>query len=164
MSSTSPSASSLTTLVKERLIALIREQFDLALPDLVCEVPPRTALGDLAFPVAFELAKQLKASTGQKRNPRELASALAAALEQTPTGREVHVHVEHLSYIDHACLDLLMNWAKQHESTGGKLVIDWASLQARFHPENGRKNTVVSKATAHSNGTDTDPAISQPDS
>jgi MFS superfamily sulfate permease-like transporter len=39
---------------------------------------------------------------------------LAAALEAVPTNRELHVHFEHLDYIDHACLDLLMNWEKQH--------------------------------------------------
>lgn len=88
---------------------------------------------------------------------------LASKLEKVPVRAELHVDFQHLGYIDHACLDLLMNWAKQHESTGGKLVIDWASLQARFHPENGRKNTVVLRATAHRNGTDADPAISQPD-
>lgn len=46
---------------------------------------------------------------------------------------ELHVHIEHLSYIDHACLDLLMNWARQHEGTGGKLVLDWDRLHGRFN-------------------------------
>jgi hypothetical protein len=36
-----------------------------------------------------------------------------------------------LDYVDHACLELLMNW-RQHESTGGRLVIDWGELHARF--------------------------------
>jgi MFS superfamily sulfate permease-like transporter len=58
---------------------------------------------------------------------------LAAALESVPANRELHVHFEHLNYIDHACLDLLMNWEKQHAATGGSLVIDWDSLAARFH-------------------------------
>jgi MFS superfamily sulfate permease-like transporter len=58
---------------------------------------------------------------------------LAAALEKVPATTELHVHMERLSYIDHACLDLLMNWEKQHEATGGSLVIDWDSLTARFH-------------------------------
>ena len=57
---------------------------------------------------------------------------LAAQLERVPDSAELHVDFTHLSYIDHACLDLLMNWAKQHESTGGSLVIDWSSLQGRF--------------------------------
>ncbi|MEL7497453.1 MAG: SulP family inorganic anion transporter [Planctomycetota bacterium] len=57
---------------------------------------------------------------------------LAAKLEKVPDSAELHVDFRHLSYIDHACLDLLMNWAKQHEGTGGKLVIDWSSLHGRF--------------------------------
>jgi MFS superfamily sulfate permease-like transporter len=58
---------------------------------------------------------------------------LAAALEQVPANTELHVDFEHLSYIDHACLELFMNWEKQHEATGGNLVLDWDSLHARFH-------------------------------
>jgi MFS superfamily sulfate permease-like transporter len=57
---------------------------------------------------------------------------LAATLEQVPESAELHVHFEGLRYVDHACLDLIMNWAKQHEGTGGKLVIDWESLHGRF--------------------------------
>ena len=60
---------------------------------------------------------------------------LAAALEAVPPSAELHVDFEHLDYIDHACLDLLMKWAKQHEATGGGLVIDWASLHANFRRE-----------------------------
>jgi hypothetical protein len=55
----------------------------------------------------------------------------------------LHVDFQHLDYIDHACLELLMTWAKQHEATGGKLVIDWESLHARFNRENGRKSLVA---------------------
>ncbi len=58
--------------------------------------------------------------------------SLAQKLEEVPPSAELHVDFEHLTYIDHACLDLLMNWAKQHESTGGKLVLDWSSLHGRF--------------------------------
>jgi MFS superfamily sulfate permease-like transporter len=53
---------------------------------------------------------------------------LASELERVPDNVELHVDFEHLDYIDHACLDLLMNWAKQHEGKGGTLVIDWESL------------------------------------
>ena len=58
---------------------------------------------------------------------------LASELERVPDNVELHVDFEHLNHIDHACLDLLMNWAKQHEGTGGTLVIDWESLHANFH-------------------------------
>jgi MFS superfamily sulfate permease-like transporter len=84
---------------------------------------------------------------------------LAAKLEQVPAGRELHVHFEDLDYIDHACLDLLINWGKQHSATGGSLVIDWESLTARFRQpgqelngngKNGRNG--ASAGTGLSNG------------
>jgi hypothetical protein len=45
------------------------------------------------------------------------------------------VDFEHLDYIDHACIDLLVTWARQHEAEGGRLTIDWDSLHARFRSE-----------------------------
>lgn len=57
---------------------------------------------------------------------------LATRLEQVPPGRELHVDFKNLNYIDHACLDLLTNWAAQHELTGGRVDLDWESLRARF--------------------------------
>lgn len=71
---------------------------------------------------------------------------LAAMLQTVPLNTELHVHLEGLSHIDHACLDLLMNWEKQHAATGGSLVIDWESLTARFHEfgkSNGKNNGAV---------------------
>src|SRR4029077_20007440 len=66
---------------------------------------------------------------------------LAAVLESVPPSAELHVHFEELAYIDHACLDLLMSWQKQHEATGGILEIDWDSLHARFHHYGKRVST-----------------------
>jgi MFS superfamily sulfate permease-like transporter len=60
---------------------------------------------------------------------------LASFLDQVPAGAELHVDFTHLSYIDHACLELMTSWAKRHSSTGGRLVIDWESLHARFHDD-----------------------------
>ncbi len=39
---------------------------------------------------------------------------LAQALQTIPPNTELHVHFEDLGHIDHACLDLLMKWEKQH--------------------------------------------------
>jgi MFS superfamily sulfate permease-like transporter len=57
---------------------------------------------------------------------------LAAKLDEVPQGAHLHVDFEHLDYIDHACLELLVAWEKQHESAGGRLFLDWGQLQARF--------------------------------
>ncbi len=92
------------------------------------------------------LQTDLKAEPHGKRINLALSGAatflrlprLAAVLERVPANAELHVDLEQLHYIDHACFDLLMNWAKQHEATGGTLAIDWNSLQAQFR-ENQRQ-------------------------
>lgn len=62
---------------------------------------------------------------------------LASELEKVPGDAELHVEFVRLNYIDHACLDLLLNWAKQHEETGGSLIMDWESLHANFNRASG---------------------------
>ncbi len=64
---------------------------------------------------------------------------LAEELEQVPGDVELHVDFDRLDYIDHSCLDLMRNWEKQHQATGGTLVIDWETLHASYLRENGRR-------------------------
>ena len=61
------------------------------LEHVASEVPPRTELGDLAFPVAFELAKRIKQATGEKRNPRAIAEELKEELEAVEEVARVEV-------------------------------------------------------------------------
>ncbi|HEY9785569.1 MAG TPA: SulP family inorganic anion transporter [Candidatus Obscuribacterales bacterium] len=63
---------------------------------------------------------------------------LAQAVDDVPPDSELHVHLEELDYIDHACLDLLMNWDKQHRASGGNLVIDWGTLGAMYRDRRKR--------------------------
>lgn len=63
---------------------------------------------------------------------------LAVALESVRQETELHIHFEGLDYIDHACLDLLMSWDKQHQATGGSVVIDWSTLGAVFQERRKR--------------------------
>ncbi len=58
---------------------------------------------------------------------------LASQLEGLTPGAQVHVHVNDLDYIDHACLDLLTNWDRQHVATGGSLTIEWDELSRKYH-------------------------------
>ncbi len=55
-----------------------RRLWDVEPPRLVLETPPKVELGDLALPIAFELAKVLR------RPPRKIAEELAPALELPP--------------------------------------------------------------------------------
>jgi len=57
---------------------------------------------------------------------------LADALEKLPPDAHVHVSIRDLTYIDHACLDLLVNWEQQHRALGGELVFDWETLHSVF--------------------------------
>ncbi len=63
--------------LRARLATLLRERYDLPpsdQPTLAISYPPTRALGDLALPVAFELARRLR------KAPRVIAQELAGAL------------------------------------------------------------------------------------
>ena len=77
---------------------------------------------------------------------------LASELERVPEGAELHVDFEHLNYIDHACLDLLMNWAQQHAIFGGELIMDWNKLHGRFSSDDKRSRMTL----PNSNGSTSD--------
>ncbi|MDT5159629.1 MAG: arginyl-tRNA synthetase [Acidobacteriota bacterium] len=66
--------------IRERVRAAAAAKFGVELEQIPSEVPPRTELGDLAFPIAFELAKRIKGATGEKRNPRAIAEELRLEL------------------------------------------------------------------------------------
>ena len=57
---------------------------------------------------------------------------LADQLEALPRDAELHVCLNRVTYIDHACFELLMNWAESHVTDGGSLVIDWDILHGKF--------------------------------
>jgi arginyl-tRNA synthetase len=81
----------LQTSLREAVKRAAREIFGVELEQIAAEVPPRTELGDLAFPVAFELAKRIKQATGEKRAPRGIAEQLAKALEASEGVARVEV-------------------------------------------------------------------------
>lgn len=67
----------------------------------------------------------------------------AGAIEGVRPETELHLHLEGLEYIDHACLDLIMTWDEQHQASGGKLVMDWGALGTVFQER--RKGRRMSK-------------------
>ena len=67
--------------LRETLKKAALDHFNVTLDGIATEIPPRTELGDVAFPAAFELAKLIKIATGEKSNPRAIAETLKARLE-----------------------------------------------------------------------------------
>jgi hypothetical protein len=57
---------------------------------------------------------------------------LAAALEDIPPGTELHMHIDELDFVDHACLDLIAAFESRHSETGGSVVMEWHSLMGRY--------------------------------
>jgi arginyl-tRNA synthetase len=67
--------------LKQHVEAAALELFGVELEQVAAEIPPKTELGDLAFPVAFELAKRIKQGSGVKLAPRAIAEQLKTKLE-----------------------------------------------------------------------------------
>lgn len=57
---------------------------------------------------------------------------LADTLDNVPAKAELHIHFEKLYYLDHSCLDIMKDWAKTHEESGGKVIVDWDRLVERY--------------------------------
>ncbi|MET0752197.1 MAG: arginine--tRNA ligase [Pyrinomonadaceae bacterium] len=83
--------SELQNVLREKVVQIAKDNFNIELETVVAEVPPKTELGDLAFPVAFELVKRIKQTTGEKKNPREIAETLKSALEENEMVGRVEV-------------------------------------------------------------------------
>jgi MFS superfamily sulfate permease-like transporter len=56
---------------------------------------------------------------------------LAEVLENVPEGAHVRVDLRGLSFTDDACHKLITSWAFHHEQAGGRVTLDWATLEAR---------------------------------
>lgn len=64
---------------------------------------------------------------------------LAAVLEGLECGREVTVQFDDLEFVDHACIELIDNWQKQYEATGGRVHVNWDTAISKYHEKNGRR-------------------------
>jgi len=63
--------------LQARIEGLLAERYGVALANLAVELPPKIEFGEMALPVAFELAKRLK------KAPRAIAQELQPALAET---------------------------------------------------------------------------------
>ena len=117
--------------LKNALRAAAHEIFDIEVEQIAAEVPPRTELGDLAFPIAFELAKQIKQKTGEQRAPRTIAEALKSRLETFPQVDRVEVAgAGYLNvFFDRAALVIKLSPAETPEpGEARKLMVEHTSI------------------------------------
>jgi MFS superfamily sulfate permease-like transporter len=69
---------------------------------------------------------------------------LAAAIESVPMDTQLHLHLENLDYIDHACMDLIASTKSLREKAGSALVVEYEQLEQRLH----RRTAAVSAQAA----------------
>jgi arginyl-tRNA synthetase len=118
--------------VRMALADAIKQIFDLDPGDFAVEVPPRTELGDLAFPVAFDLAKRLKARTGRKHNPREIANQLAGKLRniegvarvELAGAGYINVFLDRSEYL----IGAIEQPESMHPALGGKIIVEHTAV------------------------------------
>ena len=71
--------------------------------------------------------------------------ALARQLEALPEGKEVHLHLEHLGHVDHACFELIADWRKNYEGANGTVVMELSELHLRgATPRENREEQLAS--------------------
>ncbi len=143
---------SLQEAVRNQLSSAIKKTYALDLSDFSAEIPPRTELGDLAFPVAFELAKRLKAQTGEKHNPRDIASRLAEELRavegvarvEVAGAGYINVYLDRAGYL----LDVALAPSPLSPQLGGKLIVEHTAVNPNKAAHIGHlRNAVLGDTT-----------------
>jgi len=64
---------------------------------------------------------------------------LAKALDAVPEGATLHLDVDRLRFIDHACLVLLKDWQRTAPATNRRMVVDPSAIESRAESA-GRKS------------------------
>lgn len=114
----------LQTTLKRRIAEGAEALFDVAIPEPVVEIPRDLSHGDLATPIAFELAKRIKAETGEKRNPREIATALAEWLLRSEIEGIERAEIAGAGYINFAIDRALVLESLGRPGAGSRPAID----------------------------------------
>jgi len=73
---------------------------------------------------------------------------LTKVLEQVKPGTTLHVPLDRVSYIDHACMELLEDWGRTQASNGMRLVIEPKALERRLEGQAPAGQPVMSTQTS----------------
>ena len=119
--------------LRERLLTALQQLYQLppdALPQLPVEYPPSRELGDLATPVAFELARRLR------KAPRAIAQEMAAALgqiegvsrvEAAPNGY-LNIYLDRGAFVFGLVKDFGAQARPEARRAGGKTIVEHTAI------------------------------------
>lgn len=77
---------------------------------------------------------------------------IAGLLQDVPGEAQLQLDTNNLQYIDHACLNLLRSWSKQHKSAGGRINFDWEELEEMSASEPGENGNVGDQTESRPQG------------
>ncbi|WP_207814905.1 SulP family inorganic anion transporter [Pseudomonas sp. 50_B] len=87
----------------------------------------RLKISLIDLPAAGEMELRLMGAATFLKVP-----ALTRVLASIPPATTVHVPLNHLRYIDHACLELLEEWTRANQAKGSRLMIEARGLKRRL--------------------------------
>ena len=90
-----------------------------------------------------EFALELSGAATFMRLPK-----LAEKLESLPDDAILHVYLKKLHYVDHACLELLIDWEDKHSAQGGQVFIEWDDLHKHSSTPTDTTDTTTNRRMA----------------
>lgn len=79
----------------------------------------------------YEYGEHIKVDIRGAANFMSLPS-LAEEFEHIEENKKIVIYFDKLNYIDHACLDYIINWEQQYESLGGRVYLKLNTLPERL--------------------------------
>jgi MFS superfamily sulfate permease-like transporter len=70
---------------------------------------------------------------------------ISRALAAVPPGTEVHLLLQEVLHVDHACLEVLADFERLHEQTGGTVQVEWSALREHL---GGPRRKMVARSAA----------------
>jgi len=111
--------------LRHLLTTAVQDRFNVGLSEIVMETPPQPELGDIAFTVAFDLAKHAK------RAPRKIAEELASVLRDIEEVKKVeiagagylNVFLDRGRYLEAFC-----SGAQDEPPSDGKVIVEHTNI------------------------------------
>ncbi len=111
--------------LRRALVEGAKSHFDVELSEITAETPPQPRLGDVAFTVAFDLARKAKTA------PRKIAETLAPALRAVEGVRKVEVAgAGYLNiFFDRSqYLTEFSSWIDESRGREGKIIVEHTNI------------------------------------
>ncbi|HEY6122275.1 MAG TPA: arginine--tRNA ligase [Pyrinomonadaceae bacterium] len=126
--------------IQDRLKTQVREAavelFGIELGQISAEAPPRAELGDLAFPLSFELAKLIKQASGVKLAPRTIAEKLKDRLSGS-------VEIDRIEVAGAGYLNVFFDRARLLSSFANPLPVQPPEQSLRDRPKEMVEHTSI---------------------